>query len=185
MRRIFAIALTAALILCLASCASGTAPQETAPDEPEPPVQTQPEETVETMPEETVETAPEQPEETGEEQDSMIYAHIGDSVLTIKPEDNSSAKAFLDLLAGGDVTVEMHDYGGFEKVGSLGTSLTRNDEQITTEPGDVILYQGNQITIYYGVNSWSFTRLGRVQDMSQSELIDALGDDPTVVFSLF
>ncbi|MEI3307043.1 MAG: cyclophilin-like fold protein [Dysosmobacter sp.] len=64
------------------------------------------------------------------------------------------------------MTIEMEDYGGFEKVGPLGTTLTRNDTQITTEPGDVILYQGNQITIYYGTNSWSFTRLARIDDPS-------------------
>ena len=79
----------------------------------------------------------------------------------------------------------MHDYGSFEKVGPLGSSLPANDTQITTEPGDVILYQGNQITIYYDVNSWNFTRLGKVQDLSQKELNSILGDgDVTVRFSL-
>ena len=79
----------------------------------------------------------------------------------------------------------MRDYGGFEKVGSLGMELPTNDERITTEPGDVILYQGNQITIYYDTNSWNFTRLGKVQGMTPEELRDVLGDgDPTAVFSL-
>ena len=63
----------------------------------------------------------------------------------------------------------MADYGGFEKVGALGTELTRNDRQITTQPGDVILYQGNQITIYYGTNSWSFTRLATIDDPTDLE----------------
>ncbi len=58
----------------------------------------------------------------------------------------------------------MEDYGGFEKVGPLGTTLTRNDTRITTQPGDVILYQGNQITIYYGTNTWNFTRLAKIND---------------------
>ena len=80
-----------------------------------------------------------------------IYAHIGQNVLTIKMEDNSSAQAFVDLLQGGDLTIDMHDYGNFEKVGSIGTDLPRNDKRIRTKPGDVILYQGNQITIYYDV----------------------------------
>jgi len=115
----------------------------------------------------------------------MIYAYIGDSVLTILPEDNSSARAFTELLASGDVTVAMHDYGGFEKVGPLGTSLPTNDEQITTQPGDVILYQGNQITIYYSTNTWSFTRLGRVQGLTQTELKAVLGEESAQVrFSL-
>ncbi len=117
--------------------------------------------------------------------ETMIYAHIGNNTLVIKPESNSSAEAFVDLLQAGDVTVDMHDYGGFEKVGPLGTDLPTNDQSITTEPGDVILYQGNQITIYYDTNTWSFTRLGKVQGLSAEELRGALGDgDPTVVFSL-
>ena len=95
-----------------------------------------------------------------------ITADSGNHTLTASLADNSSARAFAELLSKGAVTVNMHDYGNFEKVGPLGTPLPRNDEQITTEPGDVILYQGDQITIYYDVNSWNFTRLGKVQDLS-------------------
>ena len=117
--------------------------------------------------------------------DRMIYAHVNRKALKILAAENSSAEAFLDLLKAGDVTIEMHDYGSFEKVGALGTTLPRNDEQITTEPGDVILYQGNQVTIYYDVNSWRFTRLGKVQGLSQAELKEILGTgNATVTFSL-
>ena len=98
-------------------------------------------------------------------------------------EDNSSAEEFQALLAQGPVTVEMEDYGGFEKVGPLGALLTRNDTQITTQPGDVILYQGNQITIYYGTNSWSFTRLARIDDPTGLE--EKLGEGTvSITFSL-
>ncbi len=90
-------------------------------------------------------------------------------------EDNDSARAFYEALQKGAITVQMHDYGGFEKVGTLGQSFPRNDKQITTEPGDIILYQGKQITIYYGKNSWNFTRLGRVDALSQAELKNILG----------
>ncbi|MBR6207692.1 MAG: hypothetical protein IKQ69_01720 [Oscillospiraceae bacterium] len=115
----------------------------------------------------------------------MFYANVNGSVLSIIAAENSSADAFLDLLKTGDVTVEMRDYGSFEKVGPLGTTLPRNDEQITTEPGDVILYQGDQITIYYDVNSWNFTRLGKVQDLSPAELKAILGaGNAAVTFSL-
>ena len=108
-----------------------------------------------------------------------IYAHIGQNVLTIKMEDNSSAQAFVDLLQGGDLTIDMHDYGNFEKVGSIGTDLPRNDKRIRTKPGDVILYQGNQITIYYDVNEWNFTLLGRVQNTA--DLKEVLGNDKVTV----
>ncbi len=88
--------------------------------------------------------------------------------------DNSSARAFAELLKSGPLTVSAHDYGSFEKVGELGRTLPRNDEHITTSPGDIILYQGNQITVYYAQNSWSFTRLGRIDD--PGGLREALGD---------
>ena len=110
--------------------------------------------------------------------EEFIYAHIGQStqdVLVIKPENNSSTKAFIALLQKGDLTVEMHDYGNFEKVGSIGSNLPRNDKPITTKPGDVILYQGNQITIYYDENSWNFTKLGEVRGVGQQELKSILG----------
>lgn len=114
---------------------------------------------------------------------SALKITVGDYELLATFEENSSAEEFRELLASGPVTIEMEDYGGFEKVGPLGTSLTRNDTQITTEPGDVILYQGNQITIYYGTNSWSFTRLARIDD--PSGLQEKLGSGTVfVTFSL-
>ena len=80
---------------------------------------------------------------------------------------------------------DMHDYGSFEKIGEIGDTLPRNDEQITTEPGDVILYLGTSITIYYDTNSWNFTRLGKIQNATKEGLLAALGDgDVTVTFSL-
>lgn len=119
------------------------------------------------------------------EDENTIVAQIGDNTLTIKLKDNSSAQALKDLLANGPLTVEMHDYNNFEKVGELGTSLPQNNESITTEPGDVILYQGTSITIYYDVNTWNFTRLGKVQNLTQEELKAILGDeDVTATFSL-
>ena len=79
----------------------------------------------------------------------------------------------------------MSDYANFEKVGPLGFSLPRNDKSITTTPGDIILYQGNQITIYYDTNTWNFTKLGKIEDVTQKELKEILGNgDVTVTFSL-
>ena len=96
-------------------------------------------------------------------------------------EDNSSAEAFLELLSTGELEVQLHDYGNFEKVGPLPQELPRNDEQITTQPGDVILYQGNQITIYYDENTWNFTRLAHVADVTREELLDAFGEGDVAV----
>ena len=117
-------------------------------------------------------------EETG-----MFYIHVNDAVLTVKAENNSSAEALLQLLEAGDITISMHDYGSFEKVGPLGTTIPRNDEDITTTPGDVILYQGNQVTVYYDENRWDFTKLGHI-DIGQGELKAILGSgDVTVILS--
>lgn len=117
------------------------------------------------------------------QEDAMLHITVGGQELLATWEDNSSAQAFRQLLSQGPITVEMEDYGGFEKVGALGTTLPRNDTTITTQPGDVILYQGNQITIYYGTNTWSFTRLAEIQDPSR--LQDVLGDGSvSVTFSL-
>ena len=114
-----------------------------------------------------------------------ITSDSGNHTLTATLAANSSATAFYELLGKGAVTVDMHDYGSFEKVGSLGTSLPRNDTQITTSAGDIILYQGNQITIYYDVNSWNFTRLGKIDGTTQTELKKILGKgNVTAVFSV-
>lgn len=137
-------------------------------------------------------TNPETPSQTEEPSASTndevdakyMYATINNTVLEIKLENNSSAEAIFEKLRDGDVVVAMHDYGSFEKVGSLGFSLPRNDTNITTTPGDVILYQGNQITIYYDENTWNFTKLGHI-DITQNELKEILGNgDVEVVFSL-
>ena len=109
----------------------------------------------------------------------------GNHVLKATLADNKSARAFAELLRKSEVTVSMHDYGSFEKAGSLPTALPRTDTSISTVPGDIILYQGNQITIYYDVNTWSLTRLGKVHGVTQAELKKVLGaGDVTAVFAL-
>ena len=115
----------------------------------------------------------------------QITSDSGNHSLAATLADNSSAMAFYELLEKGPVTIKMTDYGNFEKVGPLGTKLPRNDTQITTQAGDIILYQGNQITIYYDTNSWNFTRLGKVDGVTQAELKNILGKgNVTAVFSV-
>ncbi len=114
-----------------------------------------------------------------------ITSGSGNHTITATLADNSSAKAFAELLSKGPVSVDMQDYGSFEKVGDLPSSLPRNDTSITTEPGDIILYQGNKITIYYNTNSWNFTRLGKVEGVTPAELKKILGKgNVTAVFTL-
>lgn len=112
----------------------------------------------------------------GEEaNENMLTIRVNDKVLTATLAQNSSAEALKALLAKGDMTIDMRDYAGMEKVGSLGTALPANDEQITTEAGDLILYQGSAFVIYYAPNAWNFTRLGRINDTSAAELKKILG----------
>ena len=113
--------------------------------------------------------------------DNVLYIHINERVLTANLVDNSSTRALVELLSDGNITINMSDYANFEKVGSLGTSLPRNDEPIRTQAGDLILYQGNQFVIYYDTNSWTFTRLGKIQNITQSELMSILGDGDVIV----
>lgn len=106
--------------------------------------------------------------------------------LTASFADNSSAAAFRDLISDAPLIVEMDDYGDFEKVGSLGHDLPTNDTRITTRPGDVILYLGSNITIYYDVNTWTFTRLGEIDgNPTRGSILSVLGSGKVnVTFSL-
>ena len=115
----------------------------------------------------------------------IVYLSAAGATFPIALADNSSADALLRLLADGPLRIPMEDYGNFEKVGELGHELPTNDERITTEPGDVILYQGNRITVYYDTNTWSFTRLGKIENATKEELLAVLGEgDVTVTLSL-
>ena len=120
-----------------------------------------------------------------EKGEDIMYITVGDTAMTMKLADNASAEAFRGLATSGPFTVEMKEYGGFELVGALGERLPAADEQILAEPGDVMLYQGNSVTIFYGTNSWSYTRLGKIENMDQKKLMEIFGDgDVTVTFSL-
>ena len=107
-------------------------------------------------------------EEAGE---GMILMIDGEE-YPVEWEENESVEALKELCP---LTVKMSMYGGFEQVGSLGESLPRNDEQIKTGYGDIVLYSGNQIVVFYGSNSWAYTRLGHI-DMTQEELTELLGN---------
>jgi hypothetical protein len=100
---------------------------------------------------------------------------VNGTVLTATLADNSSAEALVALLREAPIVIDMRDYGNMEKVGGIGTSLPTNNEQITTEAGDLILYQGSALVIYYEPNSWNFTRLGKLNDISKADLKKLLG----------
>lgn len=114
-----------------------------------------------------------------------MYLKVNGKILAVSLAENSSAKALVERLKDGDVTVRVNDYGDMEKVGPLGFSLPRNDSPTTTRPGDLILYLGNNFVVYYDTNSWNFTRLGRVEGASsRKEMLDFLGGKGSVEITL-
>lgn len=103
-----------------------------------------------------------------------------DRELICELENNSSAEAFYKRLKKESITINAHDYGNFEKVGDLEFELPRNDKTMETKSGDLILYQGNKITLYYDTNKWSFTKLGHVTNVDSFELKELLGNGDAV-----
>lgn len=113
-----------------------------------------------------------------------IFLKIGTHKISVKLEENVATEALLKLLKEGDITYTANDYGGFEKVGALGHTLPHSDRQMTTQSGDVILYSGNQIVLFYGSNSWSYTKLGKMQGFSAAELKEILTESNPVTVTI-
>ena len=125
----------------------------------------------------------------GPEQEDMTpmaipVVAVGDNFFPIYLEGNASAEEFFEKIKKNSIQIEMHDYGNFEKVGELPWSITRSDSEITTRPGDLILYQGNQITIYYDENTWNFTRLGRL-DATEEEIKEVFGGKENIIVEFY
>lgn len=117
--------------------------------------------------------------------DKKITFTIGERELSASLVENAATEVLAERLETGPITIEMNDYGGWEKVGSFGFSLPASNEQMTAQPCDFVLYQGNQLVIFYGSNSWSYTPLGRIDGVESAELKQILGSgDVTVTISL-
>ena len=110
-----------------------------------------------------------------EEVMNEIRLFVGEKELAVQWEENESVDALRELIEEQSLSIQMSMYGGFEQVGAIGTSLPRSDVQTTTGAGDIVLYSGNQIVMFYGSNSWAYTRLGRITGMSADELAELLG----------
>lgn len=99
-----------------------------------------------------------------------MYITIGGKTASVTLADNSATQALVEKLQQAPVTVTLNSSGGFEIWGPLGFSLPTSNERINAQPGDVILYGGDNICIFYGTNSWTYTRLGKIDNMTASEL---------------
>ena len=117
--------------------------------------------------------------------DDSVKVKINDEVFDVKLENNSATQELIKELKKGNVTVNASEYGGFEKVGDLGFSLPANDENVETNPGDIVLYQGDKVSLFYGSHSWSYTKLGKIDNVDSNKLKEVLGSgDVTLEFSL-
>lgn len=122
-----------------------------------------------------------QPTEEPATTPSEMKMVINDTPVTFEWEDNESAAALKEAVKNDPLTIQMSMYGGFEQVGSLGMPLPRNDTRLTTQPGDVILYSGNQMVVFYGSNTWAYTRLGHISDKTTEELTQLLSNDNVTI----
>ena len=120
-----------------------------------------------------------------EESEQMMQMKIGGTIVEVEWEDNESVEALKDLCKDEPLKIEMSMYGGFEQVGSLGSRLPRNDKQTTTSSGDIVLYSGNQMVVFYGSNSWAYTRLGHITDQDAAGMRKLLANgDVTITISM-
>jgi hypothetical protein len=118
-----------------------------------------------------------------QEKETFMVMKIDDEKLDVTWENNISVDELKELAADG-LTISMSMYGGFEQVGSIGKNITRNDKQMSTSPGDIVLYSGNQLVVFYGSNSWAYTRLGKI-NLTEKELMKLLSNgDVTITLNM-
>jgi len=123
-------------------------------------------------------------DESEEEEEPMMQMKINDTPVTVAWEDNESVSALKELAAN-DLTIQMSMYGGFEQVGSIGQRLPSSDVQTSTSSGDIVLYSSNQLVVFYGSNSWAYTRLGHITDKTPEEMRTLLSNgDVTITLSV-
>lgn len=117
--------------------------------------------------------------------ESVLKMFIEDKEIAVTWENNETVLALKELAKNGDITVRMSMYGGWEQVGPLGASLPADNHRITTRPGDIVLYSGNQIVVFYGPNTWEYTMLGHMDGLSDEEITRLLDNgDITLTLSL-
>lgn len=185
MRKIFATAAVAVMACVFAACGGNREMTSPAAETADTALVGEPQENIDNQEEKEQEVeVSSEPEHIEEESTEMkMQVQIGENIFMASLETNDAVDALAEMMKEAPVTIQMSDYSGFEKVGSLGKSLPSNNSQTTTQAGDIVLFNSNQIVIFYGSNSWSYTRLGKIDDLSGWE--EALGKgDITVTFSL-
>ena len=186
MKKLVAIAALVAM-LALVGCSQGQAsPSADAPSRSVASASTSSSttESTDAAVEQSATTAADVSTESAEAAESFVISADGKQ-FEVRFANTYAARALAEQLQAGPVTVDLHPYGGFEQVGPLPWALPESDEQITTSPGDVMLYQGNQITIFTGSNSWAYTPLGSIEDATPEMLSEVFaGDAVEITLSL-
>ena len=131
--------------------------------------------------EEVTQAQNDEPSEHADEISVDLQMTIGNTPVSVDWEDNEAVDALKDLCRNQPLTIQMSMYGGFEQVGPIGTSLPQNDMRTTTSAGDIVLYSGDQMVVFYGSNSWAYTRLGHITDRSAEDMTDLLSNGDTVI----
>ena len=131
--------------------------------------------------EEVTQAQNDEPSEHADEISVDLQMTIGSTPVSVDWEDNEAVEALKDLCRNQPLTIQMSMYGGFEQVGSIGTALPQNDVQTTTTAGDIVLYSGDQMVVFYGSNTWAYTRLGHITDKTQAELAELLSNGNVTV----
>ena len=182
--KIIAVLAVCMLLICFSACGGGnTAPATDTASQTEVPSQKADEQTASGTTAVPTESKSEETEETPIMK--TLKMKIDGATVTVDWEENQSVAALAELVKDQPIRINMSMYGGFEQVGSLGTSLPRNDAQIKTQAGDIVLYSGNKIVVFYGSNSWAYTRLGHITDIEAAQMKDLLGNkNVTIVISM-
>ena len=178
MKKLVAIATLVAMLL-LVGCAQGqasTSADSSSRSAASASVSSSTAESTDAAVEQSATTAADVSTESAEAAESFVIS-ANDKQLEVRRANTNAARALAEQLQAGPVTVDLHPYGGFEQVGPLPWTLPENDEQIITSPGDVMLYQGNQITIFTGSNSWAYTPLGSIEGATPEALFEAFGGE--------
>lgn len=120
-------------------------------------------------------------DEAMQNKEEEMKLFIEDTEVSVLWEQNAAVADLEETVSEEAIIIEMSMYGGFEQVGSIGRNLSRDDKQTTTSPGDLVLYNGNQLVVFYGSNSWSYTRLGKIQNLSEAELKEFLSNGDVTI----
>ena len=171
MNKIFAVLLIAVCCILFSACNSERSETETTAVTATQPITNT---ITEAQKQETQTQSIEQTATT--EETAALQMTIDDTPVSVDWQDNESVQALKEFCSNQPLMIQMSRYGGFEQVGSIGTDLPQNDVRTTTSSGDIVLYSGNQMVVFYGSNTWAYTRLGHITDKTQAELTELLSN---------